>query len=449
LTNIKEYIFSSITRNPNWLNRLLLIANHWPEKLYGDKYIQNKTKVPNHDYEARLISMINYAIDNVPYYQKLYTNHIKNIDEFKQKVGFIDRQTVADHNSDFISLTANLAHYVEGTTGGTSGKPLQFLMPKNRHHIELAYIHNMWNRVGWHYDIRGVLRNQSVRKSLIYKINPITKEYVFDNFRLNHEYAREIYFVLKKYTISYIHAYPSAAYQFCKLCNEQNLDLSFIKSFLCGSESVLDFQKRFITDELGINIFSWYGHSEKLVLGGYCEHSIYFHIEPEYGYFELIDQNNKPITISGTIGEIVGTTFYNFGMPFIRYRTGDFAEYVGDECLECGRKMPIIKHIQGRWDKNQIFKKDGTYITTTSINLHSELYKFIDGVQYIQNQPGELIVLIVKNQHFELKHEELLLKHFSSAMGENSHVKIEYSETLQMQPNGKFELLISNYKKNV
>jgi phenylacetate-CoA ligase len=449
LANIKEYIFSSITRNPNWVNRLLLIANHWPEKLYGDKYIQHKTKIPNHDYEARIIAMINYAIDNVPYYQKLYNNHIENIDEFKQKVGFIDRQTVAENTSDFISLTANLSHYVEGTTGGTSGKPLQFLMPKNRHHIELAFIHNMWNRVDWHYNMRGVLRNHSLRKSMIYKINPITKEYVFDNFRLNHEYAREVYSVLKKYDIQYIHAYPSAAYQFCKLCNEQNLDLSFIKSFLCGSESVLDFQKKLIADELGINIFSWYGHSEKLVLGGYCEHTNYFHIEPEYGYFELIDQDNKSITTSGMVGEIVGTTYHNFGMPFIRYRTGDFAEYVGKECPECGRKMPIIKNIQGRWDKNLIFKKDGTYITTTSINLHNELYKFIDGFQYIQNQPGELIVRIVKNQLFEFQHEEMLLKHFSGAMGENSQVKIEYAETLQMQPNGKFELLISNYKKNV
>lgn len=448
IKNSKEFILSSVTKIPNWLNYLFLKANLWPEKIYGDKYIQNRTRIPNHDYEARLIAMINYAIENVPYYQKIYTKPITDINDFRQNVGFIERQTVAEQTKDFVSQSVNLANYVKGTTAGTSGKPLKFLAHKDRYQIELAYIHNMWSRVGWNYDIRGVLRNHTVQKENVYKINPITKEFIFDNYRLDHQYAREIYTVLKKYKIVFIHAYPSAAYQFCKLCKEQDLDLSFIKSFLCGSESVLKFQKEFITNELGIKIYSWFGHSEKLVIGGYCEHNNNYHIETDYGYFELIDSNNQPIKTIGMLGEIVGSTFHNFGMPLIRYRTGDFAEYVGEECSECGRKMPIIKNIQGRWDKNLIFKNDGTYVTTTSLNLHNDLYVVIDGIQYAQNQPGELIVLIVRNQFFKPEHEELLFKHFINAMGDTNKVEIEYVETLILQPNGKFEMLINNYKRS-
>jgi phenylacetate-CoA ligase len=307
-------------------------------------------------------------------------------------------------------------------------------------------MHTMWQRTGWNYHTRAVLRNHLLPENEIFRINPITREFIFNNFRLNPQYVREIHKTLIKYKISFIHAYPSAAYQFCLLCKEQGLDLGFIKSFLCGSEGIIDFQKKLIVDEMGLKLYSWYGHSEKLVLGGYCEFTDHYHIEPQYGYFELIGSDNMPIVTPGKFGEIVGTTLYNTGMPLIRYRTGDFAEYVSDHCEKCGRKMAIIKNIQGRWDKNQIYRKDGTYITTTALNLHNELYKVIDGLQYIQEYPGILRILIIKGSSFHKDHEKAFLKHYSEAMGPDSEVIIEFVESLIQQPNGKFVQLISKIK---
>ena len=443
---MKEYIVKSITKNPNWLNHLLLKANLWPEKIYGKKYIQNKNRLNNLDFEKRLLSLTNYAIKMVPYYKELYHKPIISLDDFKWRIGFIDRQTVCDKNKYFISESIDFTKYVVGTTGGTSGKPLRFLMPKNRHIIELSTVHNIWQRTGWNYHPRAVLRNHILLKDDVYRINPITKEFIFDNFRLNPEYVNQIHKILLKYNIQFIQAYPSAAYQFCFLCKEQGLDLGFIKAFLCGSEGIIDFQKKLIVDDLGLKLYSFYGHSEKLVLGGYCEYIDHYHIEPNYGFFELIGENNNPIVTPGEFGEIVGTTLNNYGMPLIRYRTGDFAEYVGNQCEECGRKIPVIKNIQGRWDKNQIYRKDGTYITTTALNLHNDLYEVIDGIQYIQEHPGMLRILIIKGSFFQKNHEIYLKKHFSEAMGSDSEVVLEYVDKLLFQPNGKFLQLISNIK---
>jgi phenylacetate-CoA ligase len=215
---------------------------------------------------------------------------------------------------------------------------------------------------------------------------------------------------------------------------------------LCSSEGILDFQKKLIVDELGIKLYSFYGHSEKLVSGGYCEYTDHYHIEPNYGFFELVDENNKPVLTSGEIGEITGTTLNNYGMPLIRYRTGDFAEYVGDHCEKCGRKMPVIKNIQGRWDKNQIFRKDGSYITTTALNLHGDLYKVINGLQYVQEHPGMLKILIIKGSEFREDHGIMFKRHFSEVMGSDSEVVVDYVDKLIFQPNGKFVQLISNIK---
>ncbi|MDP4208598.1 MAG: phenylacetate--CoA ligase family protein [Bacteroidota bacterium] len=444
--NIKERILKEIFNNPNRINSFLLKLNLWPEKVYGKRYLANKNGKINFNIEDRLLKIVNTAIKEVPYYKQRY-KEVKNLKEFTSTIGFIDKSVVSENFELFKAQSIDQSKYIFGTTGGTSGKPLKFLIPKNRYEIELSTMHNMWNRTGWQYHLRGVLRNHHIPEGDVYKINPITKEYIFDNFRLNPKYAFEIYRILKRHNIQFIHAYPSAAYQFCKLCKEQNLDLSFINSFLCGSEGVLEFQRKLICNELGLKIYSWYGHSEKLVLGGYCEYSNDIHIEPYYGYFELIDENNSPITEVGKVGEIVGTTLYNFGMPLIRYRTGDYAEYVGNKCKYCGREMTIIKNIRGRWDKNRIFKNDGTYITTTALNLHSELYAYIEGLQYIQDCPGALTILLIKSNLFKQEHEKLFADHYKKSFGSDNSVKIEYVDQLIMQPNGKFELLISRCLK--
>src|SRR5437868_4375210 len=44
---------------------------------------------------------------------------------------------------------------------------------------------------------------------------------------------------------------------------------------------------------------------------------------PRYGHFELLDAENRPITQPGKLGFIVGTSYDNQVMPFVRYRTGD------------------------------------------------------------------------------------------------------------------------------
>jgi len=441
--NYKEKLLKTIVHTPNWINRCLLAANIWPEAVYGSQYNSNKKLLNNLDIESRLLSVTNNAIKQVPYYQNIYRTPVASIDDFRSQIGFIDRNTVTDQYEYFKSRSIELGSFDECTTGGTSGKPLKFLVPKNRYQVELAFMHNLWNRVGWNYSPRAVLRNHSLKKNEVFRINPLTKEFIFDNFRLDLNYAKQIHSVLVKYQINYLHAYPSAAYQFCLLCREQGLDLSFLKAILCGSEGVMDFQKKIIVDELGLKLFNWYGHSEKLVLGGYCEYTDNIHIEPSYGFFELIGKDNRPIITPGEYGEIVGSTLYNFGMPFIRYRTGDFAEYVGNHCEKCGRRMPIIRNIQGRWDKNQIYKKDGTYISTTALNLHSNLYDVIDGLQYIQNAPGSLIILIIKGSDYNQVHEIEFRSHFMKAMGPDSNISIEYVDSLIFQPNGKFVQLIS------
>lgn len=446
MSNINSRISSFFALVPNFISALLLSLNIFHGLVYGRKYMKYKklrvlANYQKFDNTSEVLKIINNAIKTVPYYKQF--KYVSTIEEFRSKWSLIDKEIVMQDINQFISTEINPKDFVKGTTGGTSGKPLQLIIPKNRHVFELATMHTMWQTTGWNYHPRAVIRNHKIQPEKNYFINPITKEYIFDGFRTDDDYYSIIYNTIKNKKIRFVHAYPSSAYQFCLYIKKKNLDPSIIKAFFSGSENVFDFQVNLIENQLGIRFYNWYGHSEKLVLGGYCKGTRNYHIEPTYGFFELMDEEGKPINKPGQVGEIVGTTLHNQGMPLIRYRTGDYAEYVGDYCPHCGRHLPIITNITGRWNGEKIYNRDGTYITTTALNLHNEIYEVINGLQYIQNEKGKLEILIIKSEKYTPKHELETLEHFKTKLKPDTEISIKYVDKLIKQPNGKFLLLIS------
>lgn len=442
--SLADYIKNELPYWPNWFNFLLLKMNLFGSFVYGGAYRKLLKCIDEGSAEDKLISMVNYAIKNVPYYRNRYGNlQIHSIDEFEEKINLIDKNEVMEHWDEFLVDDIDWSKVRIGTTGGTSGKPLKLVEPKNRYIHSLAFTHKQWMWFGWKYDTKGVFRNHHIKEGRDFIISPILKEVIFDTFRMNDDYALKCWKTLKKYNIIYIHAYPSAFYQFCKLCHKQGADLSFIKAAFLASEGITEAQSVFFK-ELGITIYSFYGHSEKLILAGNCPDCSDYHIEENYGYCELVDEHGKCIKESGVLGEMVGTTFCNPYFPLLRYRTGDYSNYAGSTCKLHGSRS--LDKVQGRWDKCLIYKADGTTTSITALNLHGEIYSHIDGLQYIQKEKGHLIVCVIKNERFTQADEDYLYKHLGSAMGARQYVSIEYVEKLIFQPNGKFLALISDLK---
>lgn len=442
--NIADYLKTEISKWPNWLNLLLLKCNIFGAYAYGPGYLKALKSINDTNPEKELLKMTNYAIRHVPYYRKRYGQlYINSIAEFEEKISIIDKAEVMEHWDEFVADNMDWDKCVKGTTGGTSGKPMKLLLPKNRYIHSLAFWHKELKWYGWNYDTRAVIRNHKLAAERDYMVNPILKEFIFDAFRVSADYAKIIWKTMHRYRIKYIHAYPSAAYQFLKYCINQNLDTSFIKVCFLTSEGVTTEQRYFIEKELHISIYASYGHSEKLIMAGSCPYSEYYHIESCYGYCELIDDNGKVINEANRQGELVGTTFINKYFPLIRYRTGDFSSYVDDYCSEHGREYGLLNHILGHRDKAIIYRKDGGYTSLTVLNLHSDIYEHIDGLQYIQERKGELTVLLIPNTKYTNADTLFLKSHFENALGSDAKVELRFVEKLIIEQNGKFLPLIS------
>ena len=346
LFDLKAAIFKGIVYLPNRVNFAIMSVNRRPLRVFGGQYMQYRRFLSAHydgyDAQEQLLTAVNKAIEQFPYYRGIYgKKRITSLCEFENEIGFIDKNIILQQFSDFIHPAVNRRDYDFGTTGGTSGRPLQLIVHKNRFVVETATMHSLWERAGYRFDVRAVIRNHKLERNTDYLVNPITREVIFDGFRLNPDYFETIYTILQKHKIAFIHCYPSHAYEFALFLLHRKLDISFIKAFLSGSENIFEYQTDLIQNRLGIRFYNWYGHSEKLVLAGHCDKTNDYHIEPTYGYFELINEKNEVIRTPGAFGEIVGTSFHNPGMFFLRYRTGDYAEYVGDRCSACGSRFRL------------------------------------------------------------------------------------------------------------
>ncbi|NIO12448.1 MAG: phenylacetate--CoA ligase family protein, partial [Xanthomonadales bacterium] len=186
--------------------------------------------------------------------------------------------------------------------------------------------------------------------------------------------------------IRWLRCYPSAGYLFARELKRRGWKLP-LAGVLCASERLYDFQRELFRQVFGCRTFSHYGHYELGALAGYCEHADTYHVLPFYGYAELLDQEGRPVTEPGRVGEIVATSFIARATPIIRYRTGDLAVWGGVGCEACGRPYPIWREVEGR-AQEFVVTRDGRLLSNSALIFHNEVYDHIQQFEYYQEEPG-------------------------------------------------------------
>jgi phenylacetate-CoA ligase len=108
--------------------------------------------------------------------------------------------------------------------------------------------------------------------------------------------------------------------------------------------------------------------------------------------------------------------------------------------------VTLLRNIRGRWSGDRVYHADGSFVTTTALNLHNDLYAVINGMQYIQEKKGELLVLVVRSADYTDRHERAMYEHFQTKLKPGTVIRIEYVERLRKLPNGKFLHIITTVK---
>lgn len=149
-----------------------------------------------------------------------------------------------------------------------------------------------------------------------------------------------------------------------------------LKKGVIGSERWSEAKRKYIANELGIELYDIYGLTEIYGpgIGINCSDQTGMHIFDDYLYIEIIDPVTGEVLPDGEEGEIVITTLVKEGAPLIRFRTHDLSKIIPGQC-SCGRHFPRLDTIIGRSD--DMFKVHGVNMFPSQVE---ELLGLVDGV---------------------------------------------------------------------
>ena len=395
----------------------------------------------------RLREILKLAYGKTRFYRRSFDSigfHPDNLHSLEdmQHLPTIDKQVVVDNLLDMCTKSVRDSDVDFGSTGGTSGTPLHFYLNANRSSTEYSYLVASWDRVGYKLGMpMGVLRGQTVqpdRNGLHHEYDPILRHHYYSSFHMSDKNMVRYLEHIATIGPCFLHIYSSTIAALARfiLRNDTHAPEN-IKGIIAESEIVYPEQRQMVEEVFGCRYFSCYGQSEKVVLAAGCEKSDDYHVWPTYGFFELLDDNNNPVNTPGQRGEIVGTGFINTVMPFIRYRTGDWATYVGDRCQACGREHTLIRDIRGHRTQEVLIAADGSEISWTALNMHDDTFMHVRQFQFFQETPGQAVLRIVPADGFGKDDAERIHRNLGCKLDSQLDFIIELVEAIPLSARGK------------
>ena len=405
-----------------------------PDKiLFGKSYFiwKNKVSFDKNIIDGNLLEILNYTrvntqfgIDNIPNNLTL-----KNVREVLEKLPLVSSYDLSTNLDYYVSKEFKDKNSYLTTTGGTGRNPTSILLSNESYGIEWAHMHHIWSLAEYKKsrDLKLTLRGKSLKGDKLTEFNPVYNELVVDTFKVKDSNFQEFINEIKKYEIQYIHGYPSLLKEFIVYFEKYNFKPN-IKGVFLGSEGATIEDKKIISEFFDCKVVHWYGQSEKVALAVDVDANDMFRVYTSYGYARVVD------------GELVATSFVNRALPLINYKMGDGAEVVEDD------KYIYIKNIQSRRGKDFVYFDNNKRISTTAINLHSQIQNEILYYQIHQKELAKIEIRVLQKATSGLDSEKLL-EIFSREMKENLkdfeiHVKLVDEEEIVKSHRGKMILLV-------
>jgi phenylacetate-CoA ligase len=335
--------------------------------------------------EVILLNYVNEAITDTPFYidlaKKKGWNKIESMEQFYE-FPLLTKEQLTEDLKWFTPTQIKNSYTV--TTGGTSGRQTELLMSNDAYKKEWAYKALMLEKSGVNINSKRIcLRGVDFygNKSSV-RYNPLYKEIQVSPFQLNESEFEQILLKVKSFRPKWIHGYPSSIYEFARLCKLKGIDNIKLNAALLVSEKLYPEQEELIKSVLGTQLLSFYGMTERVVFAPQGERGN-FVPDLAYGYTEEKQ------------GQLIGTGYVNNATRLIRYCTGDEVAVEKQ-----GELVTNITSLKGRWGKEYLVGINGTKITMTSLNVHSEDLNFVKRYQFFQSENGKCQLKIVLNNNF-------------------------------------------------
>lgn len=404
MINIALFLRENLTNLPFWCGQLVSYLP-FEYRLGIGKVFRNQKQIMKNFFQAsnkeqrdwifkNFFQIVDFAYQNVPFYRNHYSSlgfkpqNLKSFDDICH-VPIINKKILQAYDLNLRSSNTENKKLVN--TGGSSGKPLSFFICPNQMGNEWAHMHEVWEKLGFKThklkisfggdsEIKCGFRYDAVRHSLWLNI--------YARFG---EVAEDLWAFIKKHRVYFLHGYPSAIYEFALNCQHFPELLNLLREQLQGaflsSEFPNPLYRETIETVFGIKTVSWYGHTERCILAYEKNRPFEYIPFQTYGYAEVVKTTEeKP--------SLIGTSYYNFASPLIRYDTEDKVTNFRMD----GGLLKAFEINEGR-SGQFIVDKTGKNIPLTGLifGRHHRLFDFCSHIQISQASLGKALILYVPN----------------------------------------------------
>lgn len=409
-----------VRRDLNFIRK----ASHWSEQQVMDYQHQ------------RLRALVNYAIEQVPYYRNLgiAKDSIRTIEDLA-KLPIVSKQVMRDKGqSQFVAAGYPASHRSLSHSSGSTGEPFAYYVGAEAKSMNTAVKLLTWIDAGYnlgdHYiNIKNAGRKGKLKK-LQDKVNNCTWLSFFD---LDVEHITRILKQIENEKPLFIRSYPAPLYLLALHRNKsgENEYRHRPKRIFTTGSNLTDQMRGEIERAFGCDIIDSYSCEGTADTYETTAHDGY-HLAKIYGITEILDDNGNPVTDG--IGRVVSTDLWNMAQPFIRYDTKDFVEL----------RNGVIHRIVGR-ESDMIADVHGHRLTVHSFNgyfngkgLEPGL---VSGFQIVCHKDQTITFRIEPTALFSQSAEQKIISYWSNELG--CKVSVQIVDSLPLMRNNKRAVIVN------
>jgi phenylacetate-CoA ligase len=402
----------------------------------------------------KLGETLRWAFDTVPAYRR-YRGLLDVRGDAREalfELPVTDKLDIKRHPSEYLSNGMPASARLEMFTGGSTRNPLQFYLHK---HVtrpkESAFIDAFRARLGVaRDDLVLALRGRTVASAAqpggaIWMHEPIKRQLILSSDHLERRFMPAYAEALARYRPAFVEAFPSALYPLARWLAANPLPqfTRGVRGVMLYSENVYGYQMEKIRAVFGCPILSHYGHSERVLMAATMPDDDRYFFWPQYGWFELLDAENRPVTQPGKLGFVVGTSFDNPVMPFVRYRTGDLAVLSDREHPDLPG-YPACERIVGRLQEFVVCRDERLVSITTLGVAHFPELAEVETIQYEQQRAGRLALKVVADHMLGPDQRHRIACAVAAKTQGGCEVEVIQVPAIARTPRGKARMLVQN-----
>lgn len=344
--------------------------------------------------EGLLKETLEYLQENSKYYRRMFKKchieieRIKTIEDL-QKIPFTEKKDLQLFNDEFLCVPREkVIDYI--TTSGTMGDPVTFgCTEKDLQRLALNEKKSFsCAGVGPGSVVQlMVTLDKRFMAGLAYFLG--IRELGAGVIRVGNGIPELQWDTIQRLKPDTIMCVPSFILRLIQWAEDHGIDYknSSIKRIIGIGEGLreqdfsLNLLGRRIKEKWDVELYATYSSTEMGATFSECPYACGGHVHPELVIVEIIGPDNLPVP-DGEVGEIVITTLGVEGMPLLRFRTGDIAAKITEQC-KCGRNSFRLTPIVGR--KNNMIKLKGTTLYPPALN------DVLDNTPYVVNYVIEVL----------------------------------------------------------